>query len=43
MRRGSPVLRKMETDGALTLVGAVYELQTGRVVFSKPLAVRAAH
>jgi carbonic anhydrase len=34
VREGSRVLRKMESDGHLTLVGAVYELPTGRVVFS---------
>jgi carbonic anhydrase len=34
---GSPMLRRMQSDGQLTLVGAVYELPSGRVVFSKPV------
>ena len=42
LRKSSPVLRKMETEGQITVIGAVYELQTSRVVFSTPISVARA-
>ncbi len=38
----SPVLNEMARTGRLTLIGAVYQLETGRAVFSKPISVAAS-
>jgi carbonic anhydrase len=34
----SPLIKRMVTEGGLSVVGAYYELVSGRVVFSEPLA-----
>jgi carbonic anhydrase len=33
IRKGSPVLAEMETNGAIKIAGAMYNLQTGVVDF----------
>jgi carbonic anhydrase len=38
----SPVLSEQAHKGKITIVGAVYQLDSGSVVFSKPLSVAAA-
>lgn len=35
IRKGSPILKKMEEDGQIKIVGAFYELRTGKVKFLK--------
>ncbi len=35
IRKGSPILKKMEEDGQIKIVGALYELKTGKVTFLK--------
>jgi carbonic anhydrase len=39
----SPVLAHMGESGAVLMVSAVYELESGKVHFSKPLEFHAAH
>ncbi|MEZ4264342.1 MAG: hypothetical protein R3B36_35060 [Polyangiaceae bacterium] len=33
IRTGSPLLAKAETDGKMTIVGAVYKIASGTVTF----------
>jgi len=37
----SPVLNEMAHSGKLTLIGAVYQLETGKAIFSKPISLAA--
>ena len=38
--RLSPVLKEFVAEGRVLLVGAIYDLQSGKVDFSKPAASR---
>ena len=35
IRKRSPVLRDLETQGTIQIVGAMYDLKTGKVTFHK--------
>jgi carbonic anhydrase len=41
--RGSPVLNELGESGKVMFVGAVYELESGKVNFSEPVEFRPGH